>query len=205
MIPNGPEISVFRVPLDVAGQTVIRQRVGYFHLWQFENISDGSVSLTGQVSATFGGQATQDDAVPLSYNSRMQFRPTVELVTLRWQAQANTRAVFVMSASADALEANNIPARQIVFQGQATSIVTGVAAVGTVAAQLVAANGFRQRLIAQAPVTNPATVVVGDAGVTLANGLQIEPGGSIVLQSSAPLFGLASAAGGFIRWLEERA
>lgn len=205
MIPSGPEITVYRIPLDADGQTLIRQRVGYFHLWQFENSADGTVNLSGQMTAVFGGQATQDDGVPLSYNSRVQFRPTVDLVTLRWNAQPGIRAVIVMSASADALEANNIPARQLVFQGQSPRIATGVQSVSTSRTQLVPANSFRQRLIVQAPVTNPATVVLGDNTVTLANGLQIEPGGSLVLTTSAPIFGLSASAGGFIRWMEEGA
>lgn len=205
MIPRGAEISIFRIPLDVAGQTVLRQVTGYFHLWQFERSATGGISLDGQVTACFGSQATADDAIPFAYNSRMQFRPPVELVTLRWEAQPGLRAVIVVSPSPDALEASNIPARQLVFQGQATAIATGVAPVTTATTQLIPANAFRQRLIVQAPVTNPATVVVGeDLAVTLADGIQIEPGGSLVLTSSAALFGLAGAAGQ-LRWLEERA
>lgn len=205
MIPRSAEISVFRIPLDVAGESLLRQRTGYFHLWQFENIADGSISLDGTVNAVFGSLATVDDSVPLGYNSRIQFRPPVDQVMLRWNAQPGIRAVVMCSFNPDALEASNIPARQLVFQGQAPVLATSAVSVGTGAVQLIAANTFRQRIVIQAPAGNSAAVIVGGAGVTLANGMILEPGGVMILNASAAIWGIASLAGQSVRILEERA
>jgi hypothetical protein len=205
LIPYIPEISVFRVPLATAGETQIRQRIGYFHLWRFEAIDTGAISLDGELSAVFGGQSIADDAVPLSYNSRIQFRQPVELVTLRWSAQANTRAVIMVAPNADGLEANNIPARQLVFQGQASSLLVSSVAVGTVQTTLRNANPARQRIVFQAPITNPSTVAIGGNGVTMATGILLEPGQSFVGLSSQQYRAIAPIAGNEIRWMEEEA
>jgi hypothetical protein len=205
MIPRSAEISVFRIPLDVAGESLLRQRTGYFHLWQFENIADGTISLDGQISAVFGSLATVDDAVPFGYNSRVQFRPPVDQVNMRWNAQPGIRAVVLVSFNPDALEASNIPARQLVFQGQAPTLTTQAATVGTVAAQVIPANSFRQRLVIQAPSGNAAHVIIGPSGVTLGSGVILEPGGVLVLNSSAAIFAISSLAGQGLRIMEERA
>lgn len=206
MIPYIPEISVFRIPLAAAGETQIRQRCGYFHLWQFEKIDTGEIALEGAISAVFGGQATTDDAVPFGYNSRIQFRQPVELVTLRWTAQANTRAVIMLAPSAEGLEANNIPARQLVFQGQATGFQTGSVAVGTTQTIIRPANPPRQRLILQAPITNPSAVAIGQiTGVTMANGIILEPGQSFVGFSGGTYRAIAPVTGNELRFMEEEA
>lgn len=205
MIPSIPEVGLFRLPLANAGETVIRQRTGYFHLWQFEYIDTGLQCLDGVVNVVFGGQSVTDDSIPFGYNSRAQFSAPVELVTLRWVAQPNIRAVFLIGPSANGLEANNIPAKQLVFQGQAPAFTSQAIAVGTVATTLLAANPNRQRIIIQAPVSNPAQVFIGPIGVTLGSGIILDPGASFIGQSSGEYRAIAAAVGNNLRVMEERA
>jgi hypothetical protein len=202
MIQAGPEISVFRLPLDVAGDWTLTQRVGYFHLWQFEN-TDGSVSLDGIVNVVFGTTGGDDDAVPMGYNSRVQMNQTVDRVRLTWEAQAGRVAVVVCGPSAQAMEANNIPARQIVFQGQARSMIVQNIVVLNTVTTIVNTETNRARIIFQALITNTAPIYLGPSGVTVATGLCLEPGQVFVGLSNAPYRAIAPITGQNLRVMRE--
>lgn len=205
MIPNIPEVSVFAIPLDVAGSTMLRQRVGYVHLWQFENIADGSISLDGAVDVVFGGQSTQDDALPMGYNSRVQISSPVDALTIRWAAQPGIRARFLVGPDARAMEANNIPAKQLVVSSGSTAVATSSATVGVAAAQILAASSTRARAVIQAPTTNTADVVLGVSGVTMASGIILTPGAAFEWRATAAVFAIAGAAAQGVRIYTEAA
>lgn len=198
---SGLEVSIFRIPLDQAGSQLVSQQCGYFHLWRFIN-SDGSISLDGEISATFGGQ-WDNEAIPFGYNSKLALIVPVDRILIEWAAQPGRSAEILMTRDPKGLDGNNTPARQLVFQGQATAIQNAVATVGTTAAQIVAANSRRSRLIIQAPVTNNAPISIGGAGVTLTGGIILDPGSSFIGFSSARYDGISSVAGQNLRILEE--
>lgn len=202
MIPAIPEVSVFRIALDQAGESQFIQTIGYFHLWRFEN-SDGTVSLDGELGVVFGGNGTRDDQMPMSYNSRVQYDRPVDRCTLRWNAQPGRVAVILVGPRGSQMEANNTPARQLVFQGQATAMQTAAVAVLAAATQVAAANTRRSRVLIVAPASNIATIFVGPQGVTIANGIPLDPGQSYVGFSSARYDAIAAAVGNNVRVMEE--
>ena len=199
----GLEVSIFRVPLDVADRMLITQQCGYFHLWRFLN-SDGSLSLEGEIGVTFGGQ-WDAERVPFGYNTKLQLAVPVDRVLLTWSAQPGRVAEILMTRDPRGLDGENAPARQLVFQGQATQFTTGNVTVGTVAAQIVAPNARRSRVVISAASGNPAAVFIGPVGVTTGNGLPLEPGQSFVGFSSAEYRAISTAAGCVVRTMEELA
>jgi hypothetical protein len=198
---SGLEVSIFRIPLDAAGSQLVSQQCGYFHLWRFIN-SDGSISLDGEISATFGGQ-WNNEAIPFGYNSKLALIVPVDRILIAWAAQPGRSAEILMTRDPKGLDGNNTPARQLVFQGQATAMLNNAVTVGTTAGQMVAANSRRSRVVVQAPVTNTAAVSIGPVGVTLGNGIILDPGVSYVGLSSAAYYGISSIAGQSVRILEE--
>lgn len=202
-MPALPELSVFRLPLATAGETVIQQQVGYLHLWRFER-DDGSLDLDGQVTAILGKLSDQD-GVPLSYNTRLQFRPKADIIRLTWSAQPSRQAVILLSANADAIEANNLPARQLVFQGQSTQTAVTRQVVTTTAGPAFVANSTRQRCIVQAPITNSDAIQIAQTNGALPDGLVLEPGASLVLFTSAGMRARALSGTQILRIMEELA
>jgi hypothetical protein len=200
---SGLEVSIFRIPLHAAGSQLVSQQCGYFHLWRFIN-SDGSISLDGEISATFGGQ-WDNEAIPFGYNSKLALIVPVDRILIEWAAQPGRSAEILMTRDPKGLDGNNTPARQLVFQGQATAMENNAVTVGTSAAQIVAANSRRSRVIITAPAGNPSVIYFGRVGVTLANGTPLEPGQSMVGLSSAEYRAIAPVAGCSVRILEELA
>jgi hypothetical protein len=200
---NGLEISIFRIPLDVAGSQLVSQQCGYFHAWRFLN-SDGTLSLDGEISASFGGQ-WNTERVPFTYNSRLALGTPVDRVLIEWAAQPGRVAEILLTRDPRGLDGQNTPARQLVFQGQATAMQNSAVTVGTTAAQIVAANSRRSRAIITAPAGNPSVLYFGPVGVTLANGTPLEPGQSMVGLSNAQYNAIAPVAGCSVRILEELA
>jgi hypothetical protein len=200
---SGLEVSIFRIPLNAAGSQLVSQQCGYFHLWRFIN-SDGSISLDGEISATFGGQ-WDNEAIPFGYNSKLALIVPVDRILIEWAAQPGRSAEILMTRDPKGLDGNNTPARQLVFQGQATAMENNAVTVGTSAAQIVAANSRRSRVIITAPAGNPSVIYFGRVGVTLANGTPLEPGQSMVGLSSAEYRAIAPVAGCSVRILEELA
>lgn len=200
---SGLEVSIFRIPLGAAGSQLVSQQCGYFHLWRFIN-SDGSISLDGEISATFGGQ-WDNEAIPFGYNSKLALIVPVDRILIEWAAQPGRSAEILMTRDPKGLDGNNTPARQLVFQGQATAMENNAVTVGTSAAQIVAANSRRSRVIITAPAGNPSVIYFGRVGVTLANGTPLEPGQSMVGLSSAEYRAIAPVAGCSVRILEELA
>jgi hypothetical protein len=198
---SGLEISIFRIPLDVAGSQLVSQQCGYFHAWRFLN-SDGTLSLDGEISASFGGQ-WNTERVPFTYNSRLALGTPVDRVLIEWAAQPGRVAEILLTRDPRGLDGQNTPARQLVFQGQATGMANSAAAVGTIAAQIVAGNTRRSRVLITAPTGNPSVVYVGGASLTLANGTPIEPGQSFVGLSSAQYQAIGPIAGNSLRIFEE--
>lgn len=197
----GLEISIFRIPLDTEGRQTISQQCGYFHLWRFLN-SDGSISLDGEIGATFGGQ-WDAERVPFGYNSRMSLIQPVDRILLQWSAQPGRIAEILMTRDPRGLDGQNAPARQIVFQGQASSMRVSAATVGLVSGQIVPADSRRSRLIVQATITNTAPIFIGPSGVTGSNGISLHPGASFVGLSSARYDAISTAASQNVRILEE--
>lgn len=198
---SGLEISIFRIPLDTAGQQIISQQCGYFHLWRFLN-SDGSISLDGEIGAIFGGQ-WDAERVPFGYNSRIALIQPVDRILLQWSAQPGRIAEILMTRDPRGLDGQNAPARQLVFQGQASSMRVSAATVGLVSAQIVPADSRRSRLILQASITNTAPIVIGPTGVALTSGITLDPGASFVGLSSARYDAISGVASQNVRILEE--
>jgi hypothetical protein len=198
---NGLEISIFRIPLDVAGSQMVSQQCGYFHAWRFLN-ADGSLSLDGEIGASFGGQSNAE-RIPFTYNSRLALGTPVDRVLIDWTAQPGRVAEILLTRDPRGLDGQNTPARQLVFQGQATAIQNSAVIVGVAAMQIAAPNSRRSRLIVQALLTNTAPISIGPVGVTFANGIILEPGASFVGLSSAQYNAISSVAGQNLRIYEE--
>jgi hypothetical protein len=200
---SGLEISIFRIPLDVAGQQLISQQCGYFHAWRFLN-SDGTLSLEGEIGASFGGQWNAE-RIPFTYNSRLALGTPVERVLIDWTAQPGKVAEILLTRDPRGLDGQNTPARQLVFQGQATTMRNAAQTVGNAASTIVPADTRRSRVIISSLLTNTDRVVIGGAGVSLAAGLPLDPGASFVGFSSALYQAISGTAGQQIRILEELA
>jgi hypothetical protein len=200
---SGLEISIFRIPLDTAGSQLISQQCGYFHAWRFLN-ADGSLSLDGEIGASFGGQWNAE-RIPFTYNSRLALGTPVDRVLIDWTAQPGKVAEILLTRDPRGLDGQNTPARQLVFQGQATTMQNAAGTVGLTSAQLVAANSRRSRCIIRAINTNTDMVWLGPAGVSVANGLPLSPGESFVGLSSAAYHAISGTAGQSMRILEELA
>ena len=200
---SGLEVSIFRIQLDAAGSQLVSQQCGYFHLWRFIN-SDGSISLDGEISATFGGQ-WDNEAIPFTYNSKLALIVPVDRILIKWAAQPGRSAEILMTRDPKGLDGNNTPARQIVFQGQAgvaqQSAITGI--IPTASVLILPPNSARQRVILKSPINNTSTIYVGQAGFNASTGMPIEPGESLVLFTSGGLRALASSGSQELRILEE--
>lgn len=208
MIPNIPEITIFRIPLTTAGETILRQKIAYFHLWRYESILDGSSQTDGELSAVFGAQGSQDDAVPFSYNSRIQLAQPVDMVKMTWAAQTDRRAVILVAPRGEGIDGTNVPARQIVTPDQGAVGNNAVTAVtsGT-RATILAGNVNRLRAVVQAPLTNTAPLYVGTASVVNlpTQGIILDPGASFEFKNySGVIFALAQSGTQNARTWEER-
>jgi hypothetical protein len=198
---NGLEISIFRIPLDVAGSQLVSQQCGYFHAWRFLN-SDGTLSLDGELLASFGGQWNAE-RVPFTYNSRLALGTPVDRVLIEWAAQPGRVAEILLTRDPRGLDGQNTPARQLVFQGQATSMNSSAASIGTTAAQVASANSRRSRIIIQTPNSNTGPIYLGPVGVSLSNGIQLDPGSSFVGLSSGQYNAISASGTQSVRILEE--
>lgn len=96
------------------------------------------------------------------------------------------------------------PTQWIEVAGVATTIVSGQTTIGATSATIVAARTGRVRVTL---VNREARAVwVGAAGVTAGNGLQIDPGASLTLHTSALVAGIAGATGAateMVHYVEE--
>ncbi len=200
---SGLEISIFRIPLDTAGQQLISQMCGYFHAWRFLN-SDGTLSLDGEIGASFGGHWNAE-RIPFTYNSRLALGTPVDRILIDWTAQPGKVAEILLTRDPRGLDGQNTPARQLVFQGQATSMRSAAQTVGTAASTIVPADTRRSRVIISSLLSNTDRVIIGGAGITLTAGLPLDPGASFVGFSSALYQGISSTAGQQLRILEELA
>ena len=208
MIPNIPEITLFRIPLATAGETILRQKIAYFHLWRYESIADGSAQTDGELSAVFGAQGSQDDAVPFSYNSRIQLAQPVDMVKMTWAAQPDRRAVILVAPRGEGIDGTNVPARQIVTPDQGAIGVNAVNPVGpSTRVTLSTANPNRLRVLVQAPLTNTAPVYIGNASTANLpiQGTILAPGASFIFSNySGVIFALSQSGTQNIRTWEER-
>ena len=170
----GLEISIFRIPLDVGGSQLITQLCGYFHVWRFLN-ADGSVSLDGEIGASFGGQWNAE-RIPFTYNSRIALVQPVDRVLLEWTAQPGKIAEILMTKDPRGLDGQNAPAKQLVLQGSAGQVSTSAATITSTASQILPANTFRSRAVIQSNPANGLNVYIGAQNVTDANGIILLPG-----------------------------
>ena len=189
----GLEISIFRIPLDAAGSQLISQQCGYFHLWRFTN-TDGSLSLDGEIGCNFGGQSNQE-RIPFTYNTRLALATPVDRLLVDWTAQPGKTAEILMTRDPRGLDGQNTPARQVVIQGTAAQAVNSSATIGTSAAQIIAANSARARAIIQANPLNTSNLYIGQTGLTVGNGIILNPGSSYEWRGVNAVFGIADAAG----------
>lgn len=199
---SGLEISIFEIPLDTAGNQLISQQCGYFHAWRFINANDRSLSLDGEIFATFGGQ-WNTERIPFTYNSKLRLIVPVDRVFVEWAAQPGRIAQILLTRNPQGLDGQNVPARQLVFQGQATDMENAAATVGLAAAQIVAANSRRSRVIIRSIISNNDMIWIGPNGVTVSNGIPLSPGESFVGLSSTAYFAISNTAGQSVRILEE--
>jgi hypothetical protein len=201
MIPRGLEYSLFRQPLDVAGDVILGQRTGYFHLWRFEDAA-GVLQLDGEVRVSFG-TAGGDDFIPFAYNTRLQLTPPQDRTRIAWTAQPNRVAVILISADAQAVEAQNTPARQLVIGSGANTIGTGVVLIQGTLTQIRAANPARSRLVVKVRDTATGRVTIGPSGTALGSGLTLHPGESFIANASAELRGISNIVNTPVEWWEE--
>ena len=197
----GLEISIFRIPLDVAGSQLISQQCGYFHLWRFLN-TDGSVSLDGEIGCTFGGQWNQE-RIPFTYNTRIALATPVDRVLLEWNAQTGKTAEILMTRDPRGLDGQNTPAKQLVIQQGSATASNSNATVGTAAASIVPANTSRARAVIQSNPLNTANIYLGQTGLTVGNGIILPPGAAYEWRASNACFAIADAAGQNVRIMQE--
>lgn len=199
---SGLEVSIFRIPLDTAGKQLVSQQCGYFHLWRFLN-SDGSISLDGEIGATFGGQ-WENESIPFGYNSRLALAVPVDRVLIEWAAQPGRVAEILMTRDPRGLDGQNTPARQLVFAGQARTATTRALSVGSGASvQVLAPDSTRSRAVIKALSTNTDRIFLGQTPLNFGSGAPLEPGESITLQLSGSIRALAGNGTQELRILEE--
>lgn len=197
------EITPLTIPLDSAGSLLLSQQIGYFHCWRFTR-GDGSVDLEGEVRASFGGQ-TNAERIPFTYNSKIALAVPVDRVLVEWDAQPNRIALIYMTRDPRLVEAQNIPAKQLVFQGQATRHLVSNLTVGTGAVNVALNEPDRLRVIIQAASTNTAAVTIANNSAQAPNGLILDPGASFVGFSSAAYTAISTVAGQNVRVMRELA
>lgn len=200
---SGLEVSIFRIPLDTAGKQLVSQQCGYFHLWRFLN-SDGSISLDGEIGATFGGQ-WENEAIPFGYNSRLALAVPVDRVLIEWAAQPGKIAEILMTRDPRGLDGQNTPARQLVIQQGSSIAQNSAATIGTTASQLFAASGTRARAIIQSNPLNASNIYLGSSGVTSGNGIILTPGSAYEWRATNACFAVADSAGQNVRIMLENA
>ena len=200
---RGLEISRLSLPLTQAGSLLISQQIGYLHLWRFTN-ADGSLSLDGEVSASFGGQ-NDEERVPLAYNASVKLVVPVDRVLLTWSAQAGRVAEFYYTRDPQGVEMNNPPSRQIVYPGQASRIVTSVFNVPSGSGgTILAADPLRQRAIIKAMLTNTSRIFLAQVGgANLGNTMPLEPGESVDLFVAGVVRGISEDGTQQVRILQE--
>jgi hypothetical protein len=200
--PNA-DIHIFRIPLDVAGEQVFNLQSGYVHLWQFER-TGGLLDLDGRVFCNFSSLADGEE-LPMGYNSRIQLVPKVDRWRMRWDAQAGRTAVLLVAADAKNIEANNVPARQLVTSAAGTSVNYGVVSIANTVTLIRGADVTRYRLLVRAPISNVGTVWIGNSAVTSATGFPLEPGEVFeVTNTTGTIRAIAATAtGNSVRWWEE--
>ena len=199
---SGLEVSIFRIPLDAQGKQLVSQQCGYFHLWRFLN-SDGSISLDGEIGATFGGQ-WDNEAIPFGYNSRLALAVPVDRVLIEWAAQPGRVAEILMTRDPRGLDGQNTPARQLVFQGQArTASARAASVISASSSQILAPDSTRSKATIKALTTNTDRIFLGQTPLNSGNGIPLEPGESISLALSGSIRALAASGTQEMRILEE--
>lgn len=96
------------------------------------------------------------------------------------------------------------------FQSPLTTIASaanagtnrGAVSIGTSAAVILAANTSRANLLVQNLSVNDLYIGV-DSGVTVANGIEVPPNGSVLITHAAAVWGIASGASSDVRYFEE--
>jgi len=199
----GLEISIFRIPMDAAGSQLISQQCGYFHLWRFLNV-DGSVSLDGEMGASFGGQWNAE-RIPFTYNTRLALGTPVDRVLLEWTAQPGKTAEILLTRDPRGLDGQNTPAKQLVIQGSSSQTQNSSATVGTTAAQIIASNPARGRVIIQSNPFNTSNIYLGQIGLTTANGIILAPGAAYEWRGQNAVFAISDAANQNVRIMTENA
>jgi hypothetical protein len=202
----GLEITRFDVDLSSAGQQLVSQQVGYFQVWRFRNSVDGSISLDGEIGATFGGQWNAE-RLPFNFGNKIALATPVDRVLLEWSAQASRIAEILITRDPRGLDAEIRPVRQLVSALQGGTLTPSSITVGTTAALLSGSNPFRLRAVIQALETNLGPVFIGastSAGTLRANGIKLDPGASFTVTNySGSLRAAAFIAGQSVRFWEE--
>lgn len=179
----------------------------YWHVLRFEN-SDGAspnpnwtVGLDGQVEISFGTRSSF--YIPLLYNNKV-ISPDYGVHRswkLRWKAQPLRRAILFVSPNSTLLADTPNP-KQLVSSSVGTTAIPTAVSVGAVATQIAAANTGRQSVLVTNNGTDP--IYIGNAGVTVATGTPVQPGGSLTInQTSAAIYAISSVAGQDVRVLTE--
>lgn len=197
-IPVTPQYNLFRLNLATAGQVTLEQEVGVLHLWRFEDAS-GAFKLSGEIAAQFS--AAVADAVPMTYNSRIEFAPPAQRCILSWAAQAATFAVIMVAAHKEQVIGENVPVTQLVTGSLGASLNHGAATVNTTATLIRAASSARQSLAIQN--RGLTSIYLGGSGVTVANGLEVMPGAvADVNGTSAAIYGITASGSCDVRYFE---
>ncbi|MCA3247281.1 MAG: hypothetical protein ING29_12485 [Azospirillum sp.] len=203
MSKASPISDIFPINLSVAGDLTVYGKIGYFHVWELIDTNGGQV-LDGRIVARFGDANAR--AVPCTYNSKIEFTKTVDLVVLSWAAQPGRTALIILAEDAQAFEANNAPTRQLVTSAIGTGLARAQFSVGTSAQIIAAANTLRQSVTIQNRGT--AAVAIGHDNLTTVagatGGLIIDPGGSLTIdKTTAAIWAIAAAAAQDVRTLTE--
>lgn len=100
-------------------------------------------------------------------------------------------ANVTVGADERSINGTNVKVQRVVVDG-GTAFATGHVQISSTAATLIAARETRKRVV----ITNYQTVpiYVGPATVTTTNGFRLDPGASLVLNTTALIQGITAAA-----------
>lgn len=190
-------LNILRIPLDTAGLYTIQQGFGYVHVFRFED-ANGVEKLDGKIEVSFS--VSEDDFIPMQYNNRVAWK--ADRGRIRWAAQPNTVVIVGIASDAREFAADTPNPKQLVVSSGGTSFAAAAVSVLATATLLSASNPLRQSVTFKNRGALP--VYLGAAGVTVAQGYELNPGESATFdKTTAAIYAIASVAGQDVRVVTE--
>lgn len=202
MLSKRPSFQLFPIDLSVAGSQIINELTGMVQFVRAEYQSGAGLALLAKVNVQLGDVAS--DPLPASVNTTIVLDDPQPCVILSWAAQPGVTAFFAFARDKKMM-IHSPPAMQLVVQSSGSALGISKTAVGISAGQIDAGGTIQTRTIRNTSTSSQIIYLGNDATVTAATGYPINPGEAITLSStSAPVFAIASAAGGEVRILTEK-